>query len=200
MYRQGELVQPDDDLKAAGPWPNDLEKPKGMVRYRPSRFTQEIAVTDNQDRIIPVLRDKLEDHWKVPGGLVVAKGWRSDLYKYVPVQYHEYVGDISVLNSLGYFQSNRGWKRSYPNGTYFADVLSNDKGEVFEVRYREKDNGKWFNTVAYRNVNARPKGYFRINTTQCNSCHNQAGTGGYAVGLVPGGDTVLSDPFLALER
>jgi hypothetical protein len=121
------------------------------------------------------------------------KGWKSDLYRYVPYEPDHWIGDISVLNSFNNFQKNRGHLRSYPDGTEFHDVLSKDD-VVFEHRIREKVNGKWESYVAYKNVDARPEGYTGL-TQSCASCHEKAGTGGYAVGLVPGGDTVLSDPF-----
>ncbi len=198
--RPGELSAPPtaEGEIGRGPWPESLPFPEEMQRYTPARYTQEIAVTDGRDRISRVPRRNLELKWQVPGGMEGVHGWRSDLYRYVPAAPQVWVGNIAVWNGSN-FQQNRGWRRAYRDGTFFADVLSNDKGEVFEVRYREKEGGRWFNHVAFRNKAARPRGYVAIRTNQCASCHDQAGTGGYGTGLVPGGDGVLSDPFTALE-
>ena len=171
-----------------------------MKRYKRAAMTQEIAVTNDRDRITPVHRLEVENKkWLVSGGMLGIEGWRSDLYKN-DAKPNEWIGDIQVLNSLGYMQPNRGWKREYPDGAKFLDVLSS-KGKVFEVRQREKTEGKWHSSVIFDDEKARPLGYTGL-TSSCISCHNAkdgAGTGGYAAGLVPGGDTILSDPFAKLE-
>lgn len=185
-------------VEIRGPWVDSIAFPVGMVRYRPAKFTQEIAVTNDRDRITPVHRSNLLTKWQVPGGMEEVDGWDSDLYKYVPTEANPFVADIGVLNSFGHIQQNRGWRRTYPDGTQFHDVLSKD-GVVFEHRVREKVNGAWESFVAYKDVSARPAGYVGLGGQRCQSCHVEAGTGGYAVGLVPGSDTVISDPFPALE-
>ena len=86
-----------------------------------------------------------------------------------------------------------------PDGTVFVDVLSNADGRVFEQRVREKDGGEWKSYVHYRDRSAYPKGYAGLKGQTCIECHQQAGTGGYGVGLVPGGDGVISDKIPALE-
>lgn len=170
--------------------------PKRAVEYVPSSLTQEIAVTNGFDRISPVPISHLEAKWHVSGGLLGIRGWRSRKYHVIPEgKYVEkFIGTIYVKNSFGSFQPNRGLMRRYPDGMEFHDVLSNDKGEVFEHRVRRKEDGKWESSIEYENVAARPPGYTGLKVT-CASCHNQAGTGGYATGLVPGGDGVLSDPL-----
>jgi hypothetical protein len=203
--RRGEVVLPlavDVSVTGHGPWPKDLPFPEGMVAYYPAQHTQRIAVTDGRDSITPIHRSNLEHKWQVPGGMSGVDGWHSDLYRYVPSRPTEYVGNIPVFNGSN-DQMNRGWIRRYPNGTIFADVLSNRDGKVFEVRMRSKENGVWTDDVAYRDKSARPVGYNGFSSRQCVECHNHtngAGTGGYASGLVPGSDTVLSDPFSALEQ
>ena len=184
----------DDDL----PWVHGIEKPLGLVRYLPAKFTQEIAVTDNRDRITPVQRTRLEKKWQVPGGFVGVTGWQSRLYKTIPENYMAYIGNIQVWNGSN-FQMNRGHKRAYPIGTEFHDVLTNEKGEIFEHRIAEKKAEGWSRYVSYKNIAARPYGYHGLLGTKCASCHSEAGSGGYGVGLVPGGDTVISDPFTGLE-
>ena len=171
--------------------------PPQFKRYKSAKYTQRIAVTNGRDTILPIRRASLLEKWRVPGGLEGVKGWKSDLYSWADGE--AWVGNISVLNSLGYFQSNRGWKRSYSDGSEFLDVLTNTgTGKVFEVRKAVKKDGQWQRFTTYRDAAQRPKGYAGP-PKDCRSCHSEAGTGGYAEGLVPGGDTVISHPFEALE-
>ena len=187
----------DDSKKVAGPWPKSLPFWKGMQRFFPSRNTQEIAVTNNRDRITPIPRLNREPKWLVPGGMVGVDGWRSDLYRFVPAEPRTWVGNIPVWNGFNH-QNNRGWLREYADGTFFVDVLSVDD-RVFEVRVAEKTDGRWTHYVAFKDVASRPDGYVGLNQS-CVSCHAEAGHGNYAAPLVPGGDFVLSDPFQELER
>jgi hypothetical protein len=141
-----------------------------------------------------------EAKYQAPGGMVGIEGWRSDLYKFVPEQPRGWVGFISVKQGppLAGYQSEYGFRRSYPDGTYFADVLSY-RGKVFEARIREKKDGQWESYVAYKDASARPPGYHGLKQN-CASCHQDTGTGNYGAALVAGGDTVISDPFPELER
>lgn len=166
-----------------------------LVPYKRARMTQEIAVTDGRDRISSVPRSVMEAKWNAPGGLSGIDGWQSDLYKSVAGG-RQWVGNIDVFNGAN-FQANRGWKRSYADGTVFADVLSY-RGRTFEVRVAEKRDGVWDRYIAYKDVEARPPGYHGLKQS-CASCHNEAGTGSYAAGLIPGGDTIISHSFDALE-
>lgn len=190
----------DADQTAAGPWRwSDADVPEYMERYTPAKYTQEIAVTNGRDRITPVHRSRLKEKWRVPGGLAGIDGWASELWQWAPRNL--WVGNIPVLNSYGHVQNNRGWKVSYEPGTEFLDVLRNTQsGEVFEVRKAMKTEKGWQRFVTYRNAAERPRGYHGPKGLNCHSCHDEAGSGGYATGLVPGGDTVLSMPFAALER
>lgn len=178
------------------PWSSPVAAPSGAREYKATVWTQNISVLDGYDRIAWARITDLEAKWHGSGGLVKLKGWRSDKYRYIPVPgVKHWVGDIQVLNSLGYYQANRGILRSYPDGTRFDDVLTNTQtGKVFEHRTRTKVNGRWRSTVPYADGSQRPQGYEGLRQS-CASCHNQAGSGGYAVGLVPGGDGVLSDPL-----
>lgn len=187
----------DGNIEGNGPLPLGFDLPAGMKRYRRASYTQEIAVTDGRDRISPVHRLQVKEKWHASGGFADMGGFRSDLYRN-DARPRVWVGNIGVLNSLGYMQDNRGWKREYPDGARFLDVLSKD-GTVFEVRSAEKKDGKWNRLVVYRDKEARPKGYDRL-AVSCASCHDEAGSGGYATGLVPGGDGIISDPFPALEN
>lgn len=161
-------------------------------------------MTNDVDRITPIDRRRGKDQhkWAVPGGLFGVTGWKSTLYKHVPYGTARWVDNIPVWNGTNY-QNNRGWVRSYADGAMFVDVLTNEKtGKVFEARIAEKHEGKWERYVAYKDVTQRPPGYHGLQM-KCVACHNNVdgpGTGGYAEGLVPGSDTVVSDPFPELER
>lgn len=201
--RPGEVPTADGDGWGRGPWPTSLPFPDGAVRYKPAKFTQAIYRLNDVPTIDRVPRSLLKAEWQVPGGMEGVEGWRSDLYRYVPAGWQRsWRALLPVVNSFGSVQHELGFTRSYPDGTFFVDALSNAKGEPFEIRMREKHNGKWESYVAWRNVAARPAGYHGL-TRSCASCHNYTngpGTGGYGVGLIPGGDTVFSDPFDALEQ
>lgn len=167
--------------------------PTGAERYESARYTQSIAVVNGRDEIDQIPIENLEPKWRHSGGMEGIRGVRSEKFRTVPRGLESWIGDISVRNSLGYDQDNRGIKRNYPDGTRFDDVLWHE-GAVFEHRVREKVKGRWRSTVVYSNPRARPAGYTGLKDT-CASCHEQAGTGSYGAGLVPGGDTVLSDPL-----
>ena len=170
-----------------------------MQRYKSARYTQAIYTLNNGPAIDPVDRGLLKEEWQVPGGMEGVHGWKSDLYKFVPDGWQrEWQQRKPVRNSFGNFQYELGFHRAYPDGTFFVDALSHN-GRPFEVRVREKNDGQWTSYIAWKDVNARPPGYAGL-TKKCAECHNQAGSGEYGVGLVPGADTVISDPFDGLER
>lgn len=182
---------------AVASWNSPVPMPKGMVKYKSEKYTQSIFRIDNQDAIRKVLIINLEDKkWLQSGGMRGIKGWRSDKYKLIPEKPSYWLDDIKVKNGIGpnTHQNNLGLKRKYAEGTRFDDVLSNDKNVVFEHRSRRKIYGNWRSSILYYNIEARPAGYKGLSIT-CISCHREAGTGKYAVGLVPGGDTILSDPM-----
>lgn len=115
-------------------WPAGLERPLGFRKYQRARYTQAIAVTSGFDSIDPVRRDRQEEKYVVPGGLVGVTGWKSDLYVKRGQHYDQWVGNIPVWNGSNY-QFNRGWKRNFYDGAEFMDVLTNtDTGKVFEIR------------------------------------------------------------------
>lgn len=179
-------------------WPSSLPFPSEMKPYKRGKYTQSIYTTSGFTRhfIDPVPRFRLLAKWRQSGGMEGVSDFRSDLYRYFPSEPEAWIGDIQVWNGSNY-QTNRGWKVLFPDGSKFMDVLSS-RGTVFEVRQREKKEGKWTSLVAYEDVAARPKGYTGL-TVSCNSCHSEAGSGSYGVGLIPGGDGVLSVGFRALE-
>lgn len=202
----------------AGDYIPDL--PAGSVKYEPAKFTQSIAVSSNRDEILPFPIASLKDtRWHQPGGLLGVKGWTAEKFRTLPTgsSVKTWVGDITVNNSIPvgfnpqlnrfiqpptynddgsyvtYTQKNRGLKREYPVGTRFDEVLRAD-GKVFEHRVRVKDKSGWDSRVEFEDAAARPSGYTGLTVT-CSSCHDEAGTGKYNSGLVPGSDTVLSDPL-----
>lgn len=172
--------------------------PKEAKRYHHAEYTQAIYILNDQRVIEPIHRTRLERKWQFPGGLDSVDGWASDLYAFVPNEAKAYQAFMPVKNSFGHYQNEIGWKRDYPSGSWFADVLSKD-GDVFEIRVREKQDGQWASYVAFRDARKYPDGYISVSSRKCAECHNQAGTGEYGVGLVSGSDTVLSDPFAGLE-
>lgn len=157
--------------------------------------TQSISILNDRDRIVQVDRSLLEKKWQVPGGMEGLTGWKVEKRKHLPADPAQWIGNISVKNSLGYYQQNRGLLRSYADGTRFDEVLTNaESGKVFEHRVAIKEKGSWRRYVESSDANERPAGYVGLKVT-CASCHSQAGTGEYGIGLVPGGDTVMSDPL-----
>lgn len=192
----GGTVQRDDSFEA-GPLPIGFDI-SGMVRYKRAQNSQSIIVLNNRDSITPVSRSLLDSHWRQSGGMDGLSGFRSDLYKN-DAEPQVWVGDIQVKNSFGFYQPNRGFKSLWPDGSRFLDVLSTDRG-VFEIRQRLKRNGKWDSSVLFMEEKARPKGYNGTLARSCNSCHSESGSGAYGLGLVPGGDGVISFPFTELEK
>lgn len=189
--------------------------PEGAVKFDGTKYTQSIfiLVANGRDntRIDPFPIKNMEDkRWHQPGGMLGVKGWRVEKFRYLPpnAKAKTWIGMIEVENSIKtgrqkpdgtpehYKQHNQGLQREYPVGTRFDEVLRNaDSGKVFEHRVRfKKEDGKWSSTVDYKDEDARPVGYNGLKVS-CSSCHLEAGTGKYADGLVPGGDTVLSDPL-----
>lgn len=187
----------DGDGEATGPWPKSLPKPSDLRRFTRAKYTQAIATTNNTPSIDLVHRSRLEAKWQVPGGLENSTGWRSDVYR-MNVRVKTWRAYMPVLNRFGYFQNEIGFTRNYEDGATFADVLSKD-GKVFEVRYAVKRDGQWDRFVAFKDVAARPHGYVLLTSRQCVECHSQTGSGNYGVGMVPGGDTVISEPLEGLE-
>lgn len=193
----------DADLSRRGPWPESLPFPKGMVRYKRAAYTQSIFELSSQggpfvDTIRKIPRTALEPKYQMSGGMVGLVWWRSDVYHDPQAKPNAAVSNIPVLNSAGFFQNSRGWVRAYPDGARFMDVISSD-GKVVAVRKREKVAGVWVPSVEFEDLTAAPKGYVSLKLAECTKCHAEAGSGKYGVGLAPGGDTVMSFPFTALE-
>lgn len=181
-------------------WLSPEPMPTGSEWFKGDGYTQAIYSSSSEGKrwhhLDPVKVDQLDPVWRVSGGMLGLTGWRSDKFRFIPPgeQVRSWVGLISVWNGGG-FQQNKGLRRSYPIGTRFDDILSDAYGRVFEHRTRSKeDNGKWRSEVIYEDKTARPFGYSGLSVS-CASCHSEAGRGNYGQGLIPGSDTVLSDPL-----
>lgn len=209
----GETVDPD--LTRNGPLPKGFDI-SGMSRYKRAAYTQKVYTVegDPRDHIDPVHRLELDNKdWHQSGGMLGIANFRSDLYRNSLADGNSvtsWVWAIDVKNSITnpatgekYTQSNKARATIFPDGSRFLDVLSNTKsGNVFEIRQRLKEEGRWRNAVIFTDDSERPAGYSGL-TKSCVSCHNTTtgpGTGGYATGLVPGSDTVFSIGFVDLEK
>lgn len=168
--------------------------PKDAIEYKSDGWTQSIFVLNNVRVIRPVKIEKIDSKWHQSGGMLGIKGYKSVKFKTLPSPPTQKLDFIPVGNGPKSFQNELGIVRSYADGSRFDDVLYNSNGVVFEHRVREKIKGRWISRIEYREILARPEGYDGLKTS-CASCHDEAGTGPYGEGLVPGGDTVLSDPF-----
>lgn len=167
-----------------------------LWEYTPATYTQSISKLNEYPNLRLVKISEMPDkRWQQSGGMdqIPRSSYTSRKFRSGPRPQYK-VKLVPVKNSFGYYQNELGLTRVYPDGARFDDVLYNANGVVFEHRVRYKEDGKWVSQIEYRDVAARPEGYTGL-TVSCASCHNEAGTGGYAVGLVPGGDTVLSDPM-----
>lgn len=173
-------------------WPSPLPRPAGSKPYRGDLRTQASFIVDSAD-VIEKAWMKPGSKWAIGGGMEGIDGVEGRKYKLIPPGMEAKVGTIQVKNSFGHWQDGRALVRSYPDGTRFDEILLH-QGKVFEHRVRQKENGKWKSFVAYKDESARPPGYAGLKQS-CASCHEQAGTGLYDQGMVPGGDTVISDPL-----
>jgi hypothetical protein len=172
--------------------------PPDSKKYEPGVMTQRLAqISSNGGPFVPrtdpvKITSMTNTDWHQSGGMHGIKGVTTSKYKNKDAV-SQYAA-VQVLNDLGYYQAEMGIVRSYPDGTRFDDVLEYD-GKVFEHRVRRKEDGKWTNAIVYRDPASYPPGYTGLKKT-CAECHDKPGTGAYgADGLVPGGDTVFSDPL-----
>jgi hypothetical protein len=170
--------------------------PPGAVEYRAATHTQSIATTDGVPRVNAVHITWTDKDWHQSGGMLGLKGFVSRKFKLVPAPGVSHtLARMPVKNSFGNYQHEWGIDRAYPDGTRFDDVLYNAAtGVIFEHRVREKLAGKWGSRVVHKDPDARPVGYTGLKKA-CSECHSACGTGDYGVALVPGGDTVFSDPL-----
>lgn len=199
-----------------GPWPPELDFPASIdpQPYKRALYTQEIAITDNLDRISAVPRYLLDLKWRFSGGLDPETDWTSTLYQSKNLKARHWIGNIEVkkgMNKVSYdngrtwvptayetTQKHRGHRVEFADGTRFLDVLSTPKG-VFEIRERRKREGRWQYIVHQEFPERRPAGYAGMRLKDCRGCHLSAGSGAYGVGLIPGGDETFSVVMEGLE-
>lgn len=169
--------------------------PDDATEYKSAIYTQSVfRLNDRPTLRLERIRNVGENQkWTRSGGIPTTTAFSSRKYRSGGKPTYK-TTLVSVKNSFGHYQNELGLTRTYPDGARFDDVLYNEAGGIFEHRIREKIDGKWRSRVEYKEPTVRPNGYNGLTET-CASCHNQAGTGDYGVGLVPGGDTVLSDPM-----
>lgn len=176
--------------------PEAPDVPKDAVEYKRDGLTQSIFRLDERPTIQRVkVADMANRDWHQSGGMLDIKH-TSRKFRTLPPksEVKHSIAFISVLNSFGFYQNEQGITREYPDGTRFDDVLYNADGRIFEHRVRIKADGEWKNKIAFSDKDLRPAGYKGLKQS-CSSCHDRTGTGGYAEGLVPGGDGVFSDPL-----
>ncbi len=186
QLRVGEVAAADGDEDISG----QLTFLKDLEPYTTAQNTQHTQRRD-VGYIEAVPRSTLKAEWLVPGGLEHARGWKSRLLKNrtaVATVFLDRPDGDAVL-----------WSRSYPNGSVFADVISNAKGKVVEVRVAEKRDGVWDRFVAFKNHAQAPPGFRKFRSSECAICHNQAGHAAYGAGAIPGADGILSDPIPVVE-
>ncbi len=186
--------------------------PANAKRYEPEQYTQSLSKLNDRPTIERTRIDKMANtDWHQSGGIRGLKDVTSEKFRtntaphrveLVTVKNGFVRTDLGELAKKGQVrgkvveeitQREFGIVRTYPDGTRFDDVLRY-KGETFEHRMREKRAGLWVSKVLFKDATKYPPGYTGLTVT-CASCHEQAGTGGYAEGLVPGGDSVFSDPI-----
>ena len=188
--------------EAASSWPTELEFLADLEVYDTARMTQKSGNRSGLGANYIVPRAAVGEKWLVPGGLQGLTGWRNVLLRSPQNRVQHWFNHADPGEAgwpRGVWGSEIIHQRRYEDGALFADVLIGQDDEIFEVRTAEKKNGEWQRRVVYRNEDAAPAGYRAVSMRQCRECHEQAGTGGYGVALIPGGDTILSDPIPALE-
>jgi len=112
-------------------------------------------------------RDIIDEQWLNAGGVAAEPDVSEAMFislpesdgKLVPIVYKS---DLSVI---------------YPNGTLFGDILCREKDDKlvpFEVRLRQKIEGKWHSSIHRRE--GRRFRLSNVDTKSCQACHSDAGT------------------------
>ncbi len=168
-------------------WPDSVQMPKTMRFYRPTNYTQRLAITGgvetnnlyrlDQDDVwtnsAPALNPNRLFPWASAGGLHEVGGWGSRVGIAIPEGQKIQIWRERVDVPL----SSRPLPKvlwSFPDGTVLADLLFT-KDALFELRLREKVKGKWRSSVPFRNLDAAPTGYAGPGK-RCAECHDHAGS------------------------
>lgn len=204
-----------DDL-----WPTTyVPKPEGAKRYEKTQwsvslFTVEGDSRDWEEPVHNLYRTAVDGppnpnsdvrrDWVASGGLKSIKGWRSDGYLLIPKGKHILYWQEKVTVGGGFdtvelrklpFAVRPLWKsrHAYPDGTQAFDNLTY-KGETFELRRLEKQDGVWRAKVLYKDMVKAPPGYLGHGKSSCFECHNKAGdTSAYGT-AIRGDDGLFSPP------
>jgi hypothetical protein len=176
-------------------WPAAIPFPEDVEAYQSAKLVQHTGNRSGTGAHFTESRSVLPRKWSVPGGLEGINGWRSVLLrskdnhsvsKRVRANPAEHLGEIV-------------YAKVYERATFY-DLLLNSDGKPFELREATKRDGKWERFVAWKDVSARPAGYVPFkSSSDCITCHSEAGSGGYGAARNPGWDTVLSEPLDGVE-
>lgn len=187
-------------------WPKDVPVPHGLKAYTPTQWGQYLVIRNDRPyhawhdirALDPAVNVAVRTNpnqlppWNASGGMSGLKGWRSiKMTNATPDKVKTWKENLKVA---GTSQLLPGWRWSFPDGTIFTDLLVNDAGKPFELRVREKTNGKWTSMVAFEDAAEAPKGYKAAGN--CRSCHDKAGSSEQYGLAVRGGDGVFTfNPF-----
>ncbi len=144
-----------------------VEMPEGLQFYSLQKVSQRLVTINDResygifsdkydgDNLFPVVNVNRQLPWKTPAGLhwSPADQWRSAKAAYFPSPIKVYRHRVGVLNSFGNRQPQMTVAWEFPNGTIFAEILiRRHEGHEwpFEIRVREKHDGKWDDGVTYR--------------------------------------------------
>lgn len=187
-------------------WPKEVPLPARLKVYTPTSLVQRIAVTDNapshrwyrldqHDHFAnsPTLfNPNMKAPWRVSGGMEGFAGWKS--IKMTNVTKDKVAVRQEGIPIAGAGRLLPGFRWTFPDGALFADLLVNDSGKPFELRVREKIDGKWSSLIAFEDAAESPKGY--RGAARCATCHDKAGDSAQYGILIRGGDSVFSfNPF-----
>jgi hypothetical protein len=192
---QGPWLSKEEQTAAKNVWPASVEMPANMRFYRPTNYTQRLATTGGRETNFlyrldqddfwtnapPALNPNRLFPWAVAGGLHEAGGWGSRVGIAIPEgkKLKAWQERVDVPLSARPLPKVL-W--SFPDGTVLADLLFT-RDAVFELRLREKVNGKWRSSVPFRDLEVAPKGYTGPGK-RCAECHDQAGSQlQYGIGL-----------------
>jgi hypothetical protein len=192
---QGPWLSKQEQAITKAIWPANVDMPRSIRFYRPTNYTQRLAITNGQDtnqvytldqddvwtNAPPALNPNRLFPWSTAGGLHEVGGWGSRVGIALPegkkIQVWRERVDVPLSSRP---LPKLRW--SFPDGTILADLLFTSEA-VFELRLREKVQGKWKSSVPFRDLHAAPKGYTGPGK-RCAECHDQAGTQlQYGIGL-----------------
>ncbi len=178
----------------------ETDFPKGLTPYKPTRYSQRIAITGNRESLQWYKLDQ-DDHWAnaptainpnrifpwaTSGGMHDVTGWNHVVSIALPADPTVWKEPMPIANG----GNITGWRWTFPDGTVTSDMLTKD-GKVFELRTRTKSDGKWIGKVEFRDKTARPEGYTSAGKA-CAECHDHAGSSLQYGIVLRGGDTVFS--------